>query len=139
MAGVELINRFKELYLRQQFHPTLLGVFISPFYLARNALVNAIKAESHVIEGRILDVGCGKKPYQDIFRFTEYVGLEFDTPENRALKAADYFYDGNRFPFTDGSFDSVICNEVLEHVFNPQDFLMEIRRVVGFSRCGCFI
>ena len=60
----------------------------------------------------------------------DYVGLEYDSPENRVAKRADYFYDGNAFPFEDASFDGVICNEVLEHVFNPDQFLREIFRVL---------
>jgi SAM-dependent methyltransferase len=42
----------------------------------------------------------------------------------------DVFYDGNAFPFEDSSFDSIISNQVLEHVFNPDKHLSEIRRVL---------
>ena len=43
---------------------------------------------------------------------------------------ADYFYDGQSFPFKGGSFDVVLTNQVLEHVFNPDVFLSEIHRVL---------
>lgn len=82
------------------------------------------------MKGRLLDVGCGRKPYRDMFAVDEYVGLEIDTPQNRADKRADYFYDGVLFPFTDHGFDGVVCNQVLEHVFTPNQFLGEIRRVL---------
>ena len=42
---------------------------------------------------------------------------------------ADFFYDGNKFPFDDNDFDSVVLNQVFEHVFNPDDFLEEVNRV----------
>ena len=45
-------------------------------------------------------------------------------------KIADYFYDGTTFPFNDDEYDSVLCNQVLEHVFNPDEFLSEIKRVL---------
>ena len=49
---------------------------------------------------------------------------------NREQKKADYFYDGNKFPFRNAEFDSIVTNQVLEHVFNPDEFLSEINRVL---------
>src|SRR3546814_1285445 len=43
---------------------------------------------------------------------------------------ADYFYYLKKFPFESDIFNSVLCNQVLEHVFNPDDFLQEIHRVL---------
>ena len=82
------------------------------------------------MNGRLLDVGCGRKPYRDLFPTKDYVGLEIDTPENRLRNQADIFYDGNSFPFEDHDFDGIICNQVLEHVFNPDQFVRELRRVL---------
>ncbi len=83
------------------------------------------------MEGHLLDVGCGSKPYRNLFGAEGgYVGLEVDTPESRATNCADYFYDGLVFPFNEESFDGVISNQVLEHVFNPDEFLKEIFRVL---------
>jgi SAM-dependent methyltransferase len=45
-------------------------------------------------------------------------------------KKAEYFYDGNIFPFQNEEFDSIIANQVFEHVFNPVGFLSEIHRVL---------
>ena len=82
------------------------------------------------LTGRLLDVGCGQKPYREFFSVAEYVGLEIDSAENRAKKLADFFYDGTVFPFQDGSFNCILCNQVLEHVFTPDLFLREIHRVL---------
>jgi SAM-dependent methyltransferase len=57
-------------------------------------------------------------------------GLELDTEKNRREKCADSFYDGIIFPFEATSFDSVLCNQVLEHVFDAEGFVEEIRRVL---------
>jgi SAM-dependent methyltransferase len=114
----------------QQFHPTFIGLFVNPFYHARRGLRNAISEIAPRLTGRLLDVGCGRRPYEALFAVSEYIGLELDTVENRTRGHADVFYDGERLPFPNDSFDSVLCNQVLEHVFRPDPFLSEIRRVL---------
>jgi len=112
------------------FFPGVGGIFINPFYFARKGLATHIGDLAGYIVGKTLDVGCGKKPYEKLFNSDEYIGLEYDNAENRESKNADFFYDGRTFPFPDESFDSVVCNQVLEHVFTPDQFLLEISRVL---------
>lgn len=121
---------FKNLYRRQSFNPGWVGLFVNPFYFARSGLYHAISAVSSQMTGHLLDVGCGSKPYQPLFPGASYVGLDIDSDVARQRGAADYFYSGDVFPFNSASFDSVLCNQVLEHVFNPDDFLSEINRVL---------
>jgi len=125
-----MIKCLKAIYQRQMFFPSGLGIFINPFYFARSGLRDAMKEFAPVLSGRVLDVGCGRKPYREMFLTNEYIGLEINTPKNRANKQADFFYDGNSFPFADIQFDGVVCNQVLEHVFTPDQFLSETHRVL---------
>jgi SAM-dependent methyltransferase len=126
-----MFRKVKEYVLRQHITPGILGIWINPFYFAQRELYLRMVAMAPKMEGQLLDVGCGGKPYRNLFAHGgNYIGLEFDTPESRAANCADYFYSGNTFPFEDDSFDGVICNQVLEHVFNPDQFLQEILRVL---------
>ncbi len=125
-----LLARLKALYLKEQFAPSILGAFVNPFYLARKGLYREISSMAEYISGRTLDVGCGRKPYRGLFNVAEYVGLEIDTPENRSSKSADCYYNGTRIPFDDSTFDAVVCNQVLEHVYEPKAFLDEVNRVL---------
>lgn len=125
-----MLNLLKKYFARQQFQPDISGIFVNPFYFARKGLYENISAFANKITGKTLDIGCGQKPYESLFSSSQYVGLEIDTPENRQNKKADFFYDGADFPFQDDEFDSVVANEVFEHVFNPNEFLNEIRRVL---------
>jgi len=115
---------------KEQFQPGIAGLFVNPFYFARKGLYSSMSTMARHLKGRILDVGCGQRPYENLFETTGYVGLEIDTQENRKTKKADIFYDGNVFPFKDGEFDGVVANQVFEHVFYPDRFLGEVRRVL---------
>ena len=115
---------------REQFEPTWLGLLINPFYFARRGLLQGLREFFPQLTGAVLDVGCGSKPYRAFIPAASYVGLEFDTPRARASFSADAYYDGRVFPFADASFDAVLCSQVFEHVFTPEDFLREINRVL---------
>ncbi|NWF90157.1 MAG: class I SAM-dependent methyltransferase [Ignavibacteriaceae bacterium] len=125
-----MLKFIKSIVLINQFEPSFVGLFTNPFFIARRGLMKSIKKLGAEVKGRTLDVGCGTKPYEKYFNCSEYIGLEIETTINRELKKADYFYDGKVFPFADSEFESVVTNQVLEHVFNPDDFLREINRVL---------
>jgi SAM-dependent methyltransferase len=125
-----MLSKFKKYFNKQQYQPDALGLLVNPFYFARRGLYENMAALADKITGKILDVGCGQKPYENMFKSSQYTGLEIDSPENRLHKKADYFYNGTTFPFQDSEFDSIIVNEVFEHIFNPAEFLMEINRVL---------
>jgi SAM-dependent methyltransferase len=123
-------STLRQWLLRQAYDPSYIGVLVNPFYLTRRALARAMRRLAPHVQGRVLDVGCGQKPYMGMLSVSSYTGLEIDTPENRRSKRADAFYDGTHFPFAEGEFDSVLCNQVLEHVFEPDLFVAELHRVL---------
>jgi len=126
-----VLKDLRGIYQREQFYPGLLGIFINPYYFARKALADNIKALSPYIKGETLDVGCGQRPYEKIFSdATSYTGLEIDRPENRRFKKADVFYNAGVLPFGNDRFDSIVTFEVFEHVLNPDEFLREVNRVL---------
>ncbi len=125
-----MLKKIKQIIEDQYYNPRLLGLIVNPFYIARKGLYKEIKVLGFNIVGRTLDVGCGTKPYQQLFKSDEYIGLEYDTGIDNIKKKADYYYDGKVFPFGDNEFDSIITNQVLEHIFSPNDFLREINRVL---------
>jgi SAM-dependent methyltransferase len=118
-------------YRARQFDPGPAGLFVNPFFLARRSLRSSMQGLAGELRGRLLDVGCGTKPYRALFDVSEYVGLDIDSETTRRRAIADVLYDGTRFPFDDGRFDAVLCNQVLEHVFNPDTFVDEFRRVLA--------
>jgi SAM-dependent methyltransferase len=95
-------------------------------------LAIAISKLSDRIVGRVLDFGCGSKPYQSIFKAaTAYTGVDIEVSGHSHIDSkVDFYYDGKRLPFLDGEFDSVVSFEVVEHVFNLDEILREIHRVL---------
>jgi SAM-dependent methyltransferase len=116
---------------RQEFRPTRFwGIFFNPFYISRRLLAEAVSRFAPHVSGRVLDVGCGTKPYRDLFKTSQYVGLEVANPNVHAEASVDHTYDGETFPFLEREFDSVLSFQVLEHVRSPAGFVSEIRRVL---------
>lgn len=102
----------------------------SPTWVVRSPLAAWLQAQA--IEAgtgyRVLDVGCGVKPYYPFFaeRASEYVGV--DVVEN---PAAELRGSVEELPVPDGSFDLVLCTQVLEHCDDPAQAVRELRRVTA--------
>lgn len=116
---------------KQSFQPTLFGLFLNPFYFIRRGLFLNIKKMAPRLSGRLLDFGCGRKPYENLFSVDEYIGIDMEqTGHEHKNSKIDVYYDGKNIPFPDKSFESVFCSEVFEHVFNLDEIIMEINRVL---------
>jgi SAM-dependent methyltransferase len=76
---------------------------------------------------RVLDVGCGVKPYLPFFRayVSEYVGVDVDNP------TADLEGSAEDLPVEDARFEVVLCTQTLEHCVDPPRAVRELRRVVA--------
>jgi SAM-dependent methyltransferase len=79
------------------------------------------------LQGDVLDVGCGYKPYRSwIPRARSYYGVDvFAGPEVDAL-----IEPGEPWPVGDAGFDVVLCTQVLEHVGELDHTVQEVRRVL---------
>ena len=94
--------------------------------------------ERHIRAGdRCLDVGCGDGRKSGPWLTAHaggYVGVDVSetaVADARALGLdARTIEDAAALPFEDAEFDAAVCIEVLEHLFEPQRALAEIRRVL---------
>ena len=118
-------------YRRERFHPTFLSMFINPSYLIRKGLMNGIKRNADHMNGVMLDFGCGEKPYREFFNVEKYIGLDVaKSGHDHTRETIDVFYDGTTIPFESEYFDSALSSEVFEHIFNINEILREIHRVM---------
>lgn len=101
--------------------------WLDPLYAPNALLREALQGAAPFGRGRLLDIGCGIKPYQDLFQVEEYIGL--DVPSEDRPKV-DLWGDGVALPFADNAFDTILCTEVLEHLPEPSLLLQETYRVL---------
>lgn len=81
--------------------------------------------------GWLLDVGCGWKPYQEVFApyVQRYIGLEHPATLSHS-QVVDIYGSALALPFADDSFDTVVSFQVLEHVPEPALMIAEMARVL---------
>lgn len=116
---------------QESFQPRVLGIFSNPFYLIRRAIFKAIKKEAPKLNGILMDFGAGRKPYKSLFNVSAYIGVDIEkSGHSHDNSQIDVYYDGITIPFPDDHFDSILCSEVLEHIFEPDLILPELFRTL---------
>lgn len=91
-----------------------------------------------VLEGAetILEAGTPERfakelrPHQHLFKGKRYIAAGFKPAQSYGPYNCDCHQDIEGMTFPDGTFDAVICLEVLEHVQAPWKAASEIRRVL---------
>jgi SAM-dependent methyltransferase len=78
----------------------------------------------------LLDVGCGRRPYEPLFagRVRRYVGADWPSHAERARP--DLVADALSLPVRSGAVDTLLATEVVEHLPSPDRFLEEAARVL---------
>lgn len=126
-----MISTLKNQLRKQVFIPGWYAVLINSNYILARGLSQGIKKYSHFMSGIMLDFGCGTKPYRGLFNVQNHIGVDIENPEHdNDLSFVDQFYIGKTIPFEDQYFDSVFSSEVLTHIFNIDEILPEINRVL---------
>jgi SAM-dependent methyltransferase len=104
----------------------------TPTYALLRPLSDWLRAQAEELHHergpyRLLDVGCGVKPYYPWFApyVSEYVGV--DIPGNPAAELEGTI---ESLPVEDASFDAVLCTQVLEHCEDPAAGVRELRRAL---------
>lgn len=100
------------------------------YYLVYKPLIRDLRtAVSKYAQGRLLDIGCGNKPYKEMFKglISEYIGCDVVQSDQ---KKVDVICEATKIPLPDVSFDTIFSTQSIEHVADHQGMLNEAYRLL---------
>lgn len=99
-----------------------------PDFITQNSIATIIRGFSSKLDEKlkILDIGCGNKPFYPFFFHKSELYLGTDIAVSDSVDIISY---GEHLPFHNESFDLLLCTQVLEHVKNPKKAADEMYRV----------
>lgn len=123
--------RHPERWQQHRFHTDARGRFTGPYMerIIGRAYERVIRTHA---TGRLVDLGCGNVPYYMWYRqaATETVCVDWEHTV-RGTSHLDHVADLNQpMEFlASGSFDTVLCTDVLEHIHAPEVLFGEMVRI----------
>ena len=84
---------------------------------------------------KVLDVGAGHKPYENLFKHCSYESCDHKTvldkiSKDEKLQHSFYCDITKEIPKPDNYYDLIICNEVVEHINEPYLAFKEFNRIL---------
>ncbi|MDH5260744.1 MAG: class I SAM-dependent methyltransferase [Gammaproteobacteria bacterium] len=101
------------------------------------AKIRSVLVDEGVFENpniRILDIGCSFGFILKLLTPDTGLGVGIDIDKNIGSHSGNIYFvrtDAEKLPFSDGSFDVVICNHVYEHTDDAACLLSEIERIMS--------
>jgi SAM-dependent methyltransferase len=108
----------------------------NPHYLHLRYLIEDLQSSiEKYARGRLIDIGCGNKPYKDLMKnVTEYIGCDIIQSN---LECVDILCEANNIPLPSESFDTAFSTQTIEHVADHKGLVRESYRLL--KKGGYFI
>jgi SAM-dependent methyltransferase len=100
------------------------------YYLVYKPLIRDLEYAVKKYAGeKVLDLGCGNKPYEGMFQgiAKEYIGCDV---VQSSMNKVDVICEATKIPLPDASFDTVFSTQVIEHVDDHQALVKEAFRLL---------
>lgn len=116
----------------------------SPVKITAEHLLKGLReTASRYAKGKLLDIGCGTKPYEKIFKpFTEsYFGIDYPITADKNYgkdTKADLYVDFTESGLDNDSFDTILSTQVMEHIYDTKKYIKECHRVLKQNGIGIF-
>jgi SAM-dependent methyltransferase len=126
-----MMPAFKAWVARQRFLPQRCGVWVNRDFIMRRGLMIEVQARCEKFRGRVLDFGCGEKPYHSLFKDCQLIGADTAQGGHEASrKHADVWIEEGRLPLPDADLDGALCTEVVQYLPDPDQCFAELARVL---------
>lgn len=104
------------------------GSYLTYRYLWPNLVTAIAEAKCQLPSSAriVLDVGCGNRPYADLFADCTYFGANYSVAD----ADPDFVADAMQLPIASHAIDLVFCSQVIEHVQRPWKLIEECFRVL---------
>lgn len=91
-----------------------------------------INASEHYIKGICLDIGSGNSPYKKYLKVAKYISIDKDDTQAVSYQNNTHSInaDAKNLPLEDKYADTILLNQVLEHIYEYEMVLDEINRVL---------
>ena len=108
-----------------------------PYYLTLKPLIRDLSyAANKYAKGTVFDIGCGNKPYEEMFKgkTDKYFGCDVIQSN---LNKVDIICEATNIPVESNSVETVFSTQVIEHVADHQQLVREAFRIL--KKDGVFI
>jgi SAM-dependent methyltransferase len=93
------------------------------------ALEKELESIGTFLSGRVLNAGCGDRDITSLLKSWKAVSV--DNCDIQSSIPGAFLCDLTKIPKPEGSYDSILCNAVLEHVPDPEGVMAEFHRLLG--------
>lgn len=78
-------------------------------------------------KGKVLDIGCGNKPYKSLFNTESYIGCDVVQSSNQLV---DVICEATNIPLESNTFETIFSTQTIEHVFEHDKMIAESYRLL---------
>lgn len=98
-------------------------------FLVLKPLINClIESTQKYANGKVLDIACGNKPYEKLFKHCEqYLGCDIVQSSNNKV---DILCEANKIPLDSNSFNTILSTQAIEHIGDYKGMIKEVFRLL---------
>jgi len=138
-----VINKFINL-IRPTYNDYVNISYWSLIKITGEGILKGMKHSAPIYaKGKLVDIGCGFKPYKSIFDpyVNSYFGIDYKETADANYGSntkADLYVDCTETGMPSESFDTLLSTQVMEHIYDTKKYIFECHRLLKKGGKGIF-